>query len=125
VPSGIWQQNEYDKLPLYDGEISDQALAGAFGLFMCHQKDGHLCAGWLAAHGPQNLLAIRMAGVHRDELHPYVYDYETDIPVFSSGAEARAHGMKEIQEPGPKAHRLMDKLLEKGLGRTGEPEELE
>ena len=44
VPSGIWEQSEYDKLPKYDGETWEQAGA----LFMCHLRDGCLCGGWLA-----------------------------------------------------------------------------
>lgn len=58
VPSGVWAAEEYDKLPGYDGDVPDQLRAGAMGLFMCHQRDGCLCGGWLMAHGPDNLLAL-------------------------------------------------------------------
>ena len=122
MPSGIWSQDEYDKLPDYDGEIVDQLLKGALAMFMCHQRDGHLCAGWVAAHDAKHLLAFRMAPMRKEKIDPAIWDYKTDVPVFSSGAKARTHGMKDIDEPGPKAQRLMGKLLEKGLGQTGEPE---
>jgi hypothetical protein len=56
VPSGIWAAEEYDKLPLYDGETFEQAPH----LFMCHQRDGSLCGGWLACHDPHELLALRL-----------------------------------------------------------------
>jgi hypothetical protein len=76
-------------------------------LFLCHQKDGNACAGWLACHDPRELLAVRMA---RD-LDRSVYDYSTTVPVFSSGAEARRHGMRDIRRPGAKAHKMMAGLI--------------
>jgi hypothetical protein len=105
VPSGVWAQEEYDKLPGYDGEIIEQLVSGNGGLFMCHQRDGCLCSGWLACHGPDNLLALRIAPVD-----PSAYDYTTKVEVFASGAEARAHGMRDIPEPTPEARRLIGKV---------------
>jgi len=116
APSGLWVEAEYDKLPAYDGEIVEQLMQGAIGVFLCHQRDGHLCAGWVAAHGPHDLLALRLAA-GKQEVDPSVFDYETDVPVFSSGAEARAYGIADIEAPGLKARRLIGKLLEKGKGR--------
>jgi hypothetical protein len=113
-PSGLWEKHEYDKLPAYDGDIPEQVANNGFAAFMCHQKDGHLCAGWVAAHGPHNLLALRLDR----NIDPSVYDYETDVPVFASGAAARDHGLRNMDEPGLKARRLMLKLLEKGKGKV-------
>lgn len=113
APSGLWAAHEYDKLPAYDGEIIDQVANGAFGTFLCHQRDGRLCAGWVAAHGPENLLALRLD----PKVDASVFDYETDVPVFKSGAEARAHGLRDLENPGPKAERLMDKLVKKGAAK--------
>lgn len=110
VPSGVWHESEYDKLPRYDGEVISQLLAGAAGLFMCHQKDGHLCAGWIATHGVDNLLALRMSPVA-----PEVWDYECPVPVFASGAEAAAHGMAEILNPAPLAQRTIGRLARKRM----------
>jgi hypothetical protein len=113
VPSGIWHPSEYVKLPQYDGTIADQAMAGALGLFMCHQKDGCLCGGWLATHGPENLLALRIGKVD-----PSVWDYAPKTPCWSSGAEAAAHGMEHIKDPKVAARRKIDWLTRK-LGETG------
>ena len=110
VPSGIWHEHEYAKLPAYDGEIIDQLQARAGGLFMCNQRDGNLCAGWLACHGPGNLLALRLHGA---EIEPEVWDYQSPVPVFESGAAAAAHGMAELAKPGPKAKRAMSRLIRK------------
>jgi hypothetical protein len=103
VPSGVWAESEYDKLPDYDAPTWSQPL----GLFMCHQRDGCLCAGWLACHG-RELLAVRLA---RDTVDPAVHGYTTDVPVFASGAEAAAHGKRGIDRPDPKAKKLVAKLL--------------
>jgi hypothetical protein len=110
VPSGVWAQEEYETLPKYDGEIIEQLMNGGTALFMCHQQDGNLCAGWLATHGSDNLLALRLnAGKLKDE----VWGYTTKVPVFASGAEAAAHGMAEIEEPGEKAKRVVSRLSRK------------
>lgn len=106
VPSGIWVKAEYDKLPAYDGETWEQAP----NLFMCHQRDGCLCAGWLACHDPKELLALRL---HARKVDPAVFDYETSVPVFRSGAEAREHGLREIAKPGVKARKMMLGLVSK------------
>jgi hypothetical protein len=103
----VWAAEEYDKLPRYDGDTGEQAMAGAFGVFMCHQADGHLCSGWVAAHDMQHNLAIRMA---RDVDMPAVLSYTTDVSVFGSGAEAAAHGKADIETPGPEAMRTVEKI---------------
>jgi Family of unknown function (DUF6283) len=113
VPSGIWSKHEYDKLPAYDGDLLEQAFNHATAVFLCHQRDGHLCAGWVAAHGPDNLLALRFDRA----VHPSVFDYTTDVPVFKSGAEARDHGLRDLEQPGKKAQRLVNKLAGKGKGK--------
>ena len=45
-------------------------------------------------------------------------DYQTDVPLFSSGAEAAAHGRAKIKRPGRRAIRLMDSISAK---RSTEP----
>lgn len=104
VPAGIWSADEYGKLPLYDGETWEQPLA----LFFCHQQDGRLCAGWVACHDTDHLLSMRF---HR--VAPETFDYQSPVPVFSSGAEAAAHGLSEINAPGERARLAIDKLLRK------------
>lgn len=102
VPSGIWAREEYDKLPKYDGETWEQSTA----VFMCHQRDGCLCGGWLACHNPRKLLVLRILAAH-----PSAYDYKTDVPVFASGTEARAHGIRDMAIPGVKANKMIGGLL--------------
>jgi hypothetical protein len=105
VPSGIWHPEEYIKLLQYDGETWAQSTK----LFDCHQKDGHLCAGWVATHG-NHLLALRL---HANEVDPAVFDYSTSVPVFASGREAAIHGIQDIENPGPEAKAMMARLLRK------------
>lgn len=101
VPSGIWSAYEYRKLPAYDNETMGQP----FGLFMCHQRDGCLCGGWLQTHDTDHLLALRFR-----QVDPSAFTYQSDIPTFASGAEAAAHGMRDIDNPSPEARRLIEKL---------------
>ena len=111
VPSGIWAAEEYAKLPEYDRNTWEQPPA----LFMCHQKDGCLCGGWLAAHGRDNLLALR---IHAKRLDPAVWDYEPGVPVFTSGTKAAAHGMEGIERPSSQAQRKIEGLLRQRLKRA-------
>jgi hypothetical protein len=108
VPSGVWAAEEYDKLPGYDGEIIDQLSGGGTALFLCHQQDGRLCAGWLACHGPSNLLALRLNGAR---VAPEAWTYETNVPVFTSGSAACEHGKREIDDPGARAERVINRLV--------------
>jgi len=111
VPSGVWAEEEYAKLPDYDREMAFQPLA----VFMCHQADGRLCAGWLACHGGENLLSIRMT-VGLGRITPDVEDYTTDVPLFHSGQEACEHGLARIDNP-PQAARKMVEKLDRKQGR--------
>lgn len=108
VPSGIWAEDEYDKLPTYDNDVPEQAAAGAFGLFFCHQHDGNLCAGWAGCHDMSNNLAVRM---HAAEVDPATFEYVSPVPLFGSGAEAAEHGKREISSPGEMAKRKIRGLL--------------
>jgi hypothetical protein len=110
VPSGVWAGSEYDKLPTYDGSISEQAFKDAFQLFGCHQQDGCLCAGWVGTHGAHNLLAMRLAG---EKIDPAVWGYESPVPLFASGQEACDHGKRQIEQPDPKAKRIVKRLTRK------------
>jgi hypothetical protein len=112
VPAGIWDAGEYAKLPRYDGETFEQT---ATSLFHCHKDDGMLCAGWVACHDMDHLLAVRL---HR--VDPSVYTYTSPIPVFASGAEACAHGLSGITTPDTKARRAIRGLVQK-RARTVRP----
>lgn len=101
VPSGVWEAEEYAKLVEYDRETWAQPVS----LFMCHQRDGCLCGGWVQTHDVANLLALRL---HR--VDPSTFDYESDVPCFESGAAAALHGQRDIENPGPEALALMAKI---------------
>lgn len=117
VPSGVWAESEYVKLPQYDGEVGEQIEKGAFATFGCHQADGHLCAGWAGHRDPSELLAVRMA-INSGHIPEAVLDYTTDVPLWSSGQEAAEHGMAEIDAPSEKADRIINKLLTNVPGVT-------
>jgi len=107
VPSGLWEVEEYEKLDAYDRETPDQPI----GVFLCHRQDGRACAGWAAVHDMEDSLALRIGSASGtiDDPEPFL-DYETTTPVFDSGAEAAAHGMREVRNPSPDARRAIDKL---------------
>lgn len=110
VPSGIWHPDEYAKLPRYDADTPDQPP----GVFLCHQGNGHVCAGWAGCHDTHNLLSLRVARAQRvlsdDELQATL-TYVSPVPLWPSGAEAAAHGLAETENPGPAARRTVDHLL--------------
>lgn len=118
VPSGVWSEEEYAKLVGYDGETWEQAVAGAVGVFFCHQQDGRVCAGWASVHGDVESFALRMASALVDEATlDAILDYESPVPLFSSGAEAAAHGRAEVEAPGEKAVEMVRRLERKRRGR--------
>lgn len=114
VPSGVWSEEEYDKLPEFDEPTAFQPPA----VFACHQQDGRLCAGWTACHDMRESLGLRiasMAGVISAEALDEILEYETPVPLFASGAEAAAHGLAEVLAPGEEACKVVAKLERKGL----------
>lgn len=106
APSGVWDVEEYEKLPRYDGQIADQQSQRVFN---CHHDDGAVCAGWLGHRDPNELLAVRVALV-RGDLDGEALEYTTDVPLFASGAEAARHGLRDIDRPGDRAMSTMDKI---------------
>lgn len=112
VPSGVWAVEEYNRLPAYDGSMVEQAEAGAAAVFMCHQNDGHLCAGWVGSHGANNLLALRFAGAwSASGVDEAVWTYKSPVPLFPSGRAAAAHGRRDIGHPGRAARAIIDRLV--------------
>lgn len=106
VPSGLWAEEEYVKLPQYDLPTHMQPMA----VFQCHQRNGHACSGWVACHDMDNNMAVRVSHAmgHLDAAD--FVDYETDVPVFESGSEAAEHGMADITAPSPEAMATMAKI---------------
>ena len=109
VPSGVWVADEYRKLLAYDRETPYQPT----GVFLCHLQNGHVCAGWAGCHRGDDLLALRLAvasGGMTVEDAVATIDYRSPVPLFSSGAEACAHGLADVDAPGADAHRAMAKV---------------
>lgn len=118
VPSGVWAAAEYEKLPAYDRETPYQPQ----GVFLCHQHDGRVCAGWAGCHDGYQLLALRLAaaaGAMTDEDIAATIDYISPVPLFSSGAAAAAHGAAEIAAPSVDARRVMAKVSRRPGVRRG------
>jgi hypothetical protein len=115
-PSGVWSEDEYEKLPRYDEPETGRQPPSAF---FCHSQDGRLCAGWVAVHDMDNSLGLRFAtvtGAITVEAAQAACDYETDVPVFDSGAEAAAHGLRDVLAPSEGAVRMIRRLHRKLTG---------
>lgn len=112
VPSGVWDESEYEKLPRYDGDTFEQPPS----VFMCHQQNGRLCSGWVGCHDMYHNFGLRIA-VLDERITPddltVVVEYTTGVPLFASGAEAAAHGMTAVESPPPEATKVIDKLNRK------------
>lgn len=112
VPSGVWSAEEYAKLATYDGETWEQSPH----LFLCHQHERdsgqeRLCAGWVGCHGGDELMALRLAArnMTEDDVRAAMR-YTTSVPLFDSGSEAAAHGMRDIESPGEEAQKMIEKI---------------
>lgn len=111
VPSGVWDEEEYAKLPEYDKLPTAEQPPH---VFLCHQQDGRACAGWVAVHDMEESFGLRLAtsiGMI-DNPEPFL-DYETSTPLFESGAEAAEHGLREIDTPGWEAAKVIGKLVKR------------
>lgn len=110
MPSGIWELSEYEKLPQYDLPTPQQPM----GMFLCHQQDGRACAGWVGVTDMDHCLALRLAASTGSVEDASAFlDYTTPVDLFLSGGEAAAHGVREINDPSPKAQVSMKKLRRK------------
>jgi hypothetical protein len=119
APPAVWHPDEYQKLPAYDADTPHQPT----GVFLCHQINGHICAGWAACHDMTHSLAIRIAtmtgNLAPDDADALI-DYTTDVPVFPTGRAAADHGLSHTR-PSPAANRAMDKISAR-RSRTTMPE---
>lgn len=113
VPSGVWDEEEYAKLPTYDGPTHEQPPT----VFMCHQQNGCLCAGWVAVHDMGESMGLRLAvmtgQIDAATVESEVLDYTTTTQLWSSGAEAAEHGRAGITRPPVAARRTIDKIERK------------
>lgn len=109
VPSGIWADEEYEKLLAFDRETGFQPPSA----FMCHQQDGRLCAGWVGCHDMDESLGLRVLfglGLLDRDTYLAALDYTTPVELFASGAEAAEHGRREIEAPSRRARQTVQKL---------------
>jgi hypothetical protein len=106
VPSGLWAKHEYEKLRGYDNATAYQPP----GPFSCHATPEFHCHGWAVVHGRQtgehDLLAFRMYPPEGEIPPP-------GVPLFESGNEAADHGERDIENPGPEAIAVVDRLTRK------------
>jgi hypothetical protein len=119
VPSGVWHEDEYAKLPPYDNETWAQPPT----VFLCHQQDGRVCAGWAGCHDMYESFGLRLAasrGMMSDEDIERTLDYESPVPLFASGREAAEHGLARIERPGADAGRMIGKLERRATRRRGD-----
>lgn len=110
VPSGVWATEEYEKLPDYDRPTQEQPAT----VFLCHQQNGRLCAGWVGCHDMNENLGLRISlamGLVTPDVYVTTQDYVSTVPLFSSGAEAAEHGVVDIEEPNASAQRVIAKLM--------------
>jgi hypothetical protein len=114
-PSAIWDASEYEKLAAFDGPTGEQAEAGAFAAFFCHTTPARLCSGWCGCHDMDENLGLRItASALRASIDPSVYSYVSPVPLFTSGAEAAEHGMRDIAGPSDEAVAAVVKLIRSG-----------
>lgn len=126
APAGLWAAEEYEKLPRFDLETPFQPT----GVFLCHQQNGRVCAGWAGCHDGENLLGLRIAqstGMMAPAEIEATIAYRSPVPLHRSGAEAAAWGLSALDSPDRAAGRIAAKLLRKpgvttdsGPGRGGE-----
>lgn len=105
VPSGVWAKEEYDKLRRFDTQPPGQVPAT--GVFLCHTDRERLCRGWLTVHSDS--VAVRILLRFRQITRRTVYA-PVDVPLFSSGAEAADHGVRDITHPSVEAEVMMGKV---------------
>lgn len=111
----MWAAEEYLLLPRYDRTTPNQP----HGVFLCHQQDGRVCAGWCGCHDMDESLGLRMAqsfGLITLDVADAIREYVSPVPLFVTGAEACRHGLKDLENPGPDALKLVAKIT----GRRGD-----
>jgi hypothetical protein len=128
TPPGVWHEDEYNKLALYDGHfqvkgsnVSDFELQNVPPLivFLCHHSPtisrDAVCRGWLTVHSES--IAVRLAMMNGQVTPEEVYaDVKEEL--YASGAEAAKAGKKGIKRPSAKAVRLMRKIENEHKSRS-------
>ena len=111
TPLGVWHITEYIKLLDYDGETFEQR---SFGLFLCHQTGQDLCKGWVATHGLDELVAIRLHGDEISDIGLRNASLPTKGEVYKSGAEVyKANYQSALNNPDDVALSAQEKIHKK------------
>ena len=114
VPPGIWEREEYEKLRMFDRDVSRmEDPTPALAIFLCHQTPmtgvETLCRGWLSTH--RDSVAVRL-GVTMNKIDPDLIPDEEESLYYSSGTEACEAGIAHVDDPPPEAVRASSKLLD-------------
>ena len=113
TPSGLWAEDEYEKLRGYDDNT-------AFSTFLCHQTNvtdvPTACKGWLMVHCDS--VAVRLAQLKGEVKAPECFE-EPDVELYASGNEAADAGEREIKRPKAKSRRIARKMLATGRFKEG------
>ena len=117
-PSGLWAEHEYAKLPGYDKPTWEQPPT----MFHCHTAPDLACAGWVACHDMTESLGLRMGISMGLVTDPDAFcDYTTEVALFSTGAEAAEHGMREIEYPSEEAGKAYRKIERQRARKPAKP----
>lgn len=110
TPPGVWDQNEYEKLPLFDTNES-------FETFLCHQSTAigvdTACRGWATVHCES--VSVRLAMMRGTLTRDQVYA-DVKSPLYADGREAAEAGIAGIMEPSAAAVQAIGKLVQRGIG---------
>ena len=109
VPSGVWSADEYEKLLAYDNCTYGQPP----GVFYCHISPNFVCTGWAQVHAAHprrsyELLSLRLAESLSGDMLKKIP--APTVPLFESGAEAAAHGLRDIERPSREAIQAIRKV---------------
>lgn len=109
VPSGVWAEEEYEKLRGYDDPQTN------YNTFLCHQSPvtgiDAACKGWVMVHA--NSVAVRLACII-GALDPATCFEEPNVDLYASGNEAADAGEAQIDLPERKALKAINKLKKTG-----------
>lgn len=103
VPSGIWDREEYEKLPQWDHEM---AFAGTF---LCHTDPAAICRGWMEVHERNMSVRLAMFRVEWTEANRK----PTKIPLYRSGLAAMRAGLRALARPSGDAKKAITSILER------------
>lgn len=110
TPPGVWDPEEYAKLPNYDDDAPEVAVAA----FLCHHSPttgrDAICRGWLTVHAES--VAARLAVISGRVTDAERYA-PVEVELYPTGRAAADAGMAGVEDPSPAARRAIDRLTAK------------